>query len=101
MIDKNFNNGYSTIMILDVKGALKIKEIYKEDCLILFIKVSDIEILRKRLINRNSDTLESINNRLDKISKEILYENSFDNIIYNDDLGISVETIKNILNNDR
>lgn len=101
LIDKNFNNGYSTIMILDVKGALKIKEIYKEDCLILFIKVSDIEILRKRLIVRNSDTLESINNRLDKISKEILYENSFDNIIYNDDLGISVETIKNILNNDR
>ena len=30
LIDKNFNNGYSTIMILDVKGALKIKEIYKK-----------------------------------------------------------------------
>lgn len=97
LIDKNFNNGYSTIMILDVKGAIKIKEIYKDDCLILFIKVSDIEILRKRLIDRG-DILDSVNKRMDRVSEELEYEHLYDNVVYNDNLDDAINNIKNILN---
>jgi guanylate kinase len=97
LIDKNYNNGYSTIMILDVKGALKIKEFYKDDSLILFIKVSDIEILRKRLIDRG-DILDSVNKRMDRVSEELEYEHLYDKVVYNDNLDDAINNIKNILN---
>ena len=97
IIDDNFSNGKTTMMILDVKGALAIKEICGDDSLIIFIKVSDIETLRQRLIDRGLDDLESIEKRMKRVSKELMYENSYDSVVINDDLETAIEDIKNIL----
>lgn len=88
-IDENHKNGKITIMIVDVKGAINIKEKYGNDVATFFIKV-DIDELRNRLIVRNETSIEK---RINKAKEELLFEKSFDYIIDNYDLDLAVNKI--------
>lgn len=71
---------------VDVKGGCNIKEYYKERALSVFIQPPSIEELRKRLINRNTDTPEAIETRIAKAAHELSFADKFDVIIVNDNL---------------
>lgn len=93
IIDENHSKGIITMMIIDVKGALKIKEIYGDDALTVFVKVSDLESLRKRLVDRGTENEASINKRIARASEELLYESKYDYVLLNDVLNDAVNTI--------
>ncbi|MEZ5045716.1 MAG: guanylate kinase [Chitinophagaceae bacterium] len=78
---------------IDVHGALKLKEKYKEKALSIFIKAPSIEELKQRLLNRNTDTLEAIAERIKKAENELLFENKFDKILINDNIHEACETV--------
>lgn len=93
IIDENHHKSIITMMIIDVKGALKIKEMYGDEALTVFVKVSDLEILRKRLVDRGTENEASINKRIIRASEELLYESKYDYVLLNDVLSDAVNTI--------
>ena len=89
----------NVIFDIDVIGGLKLKKFFQHDALAVFVKPPSIEELRKRLLSRASDSLESINSRVEKAVKEIESESSFDVTIINNDLITAKKESYNIVKN--
>ena len=83
---------------LDVLGALEIKKLYPKHTLSIFILPPSIEVLKKRLIKRGSDTKAQIKIRLSRFSKELALKNKFDEVIYNEDLEKAKKELIEIVN---
>lgn len=72
---------------IDVHGAMRLQKHFgNRNVLSLFIKAPSIEILRQRLINRGTETEETLHERINKASSELEFETSFDTVIVNDKL---------------
>ena len=89
----------NVIFDIDVIGGIKLKKFFQHDALAVFVKPPSIEELRKRLVSRASDSLESINSRVEKAVKEIESESSFDVTIINNDLISAKKESYNIVKN--
>jgi guanylate kinase len=87
VVDDMRNEGKHVIFDVDVVGGYNIKNFYKDEALSVFVKAPSIEILRQRLIDRKTDSMENIEKRLAKAEWEIDYaDGKFDVTIVNDDL---------------
>ncbi|KAA6328072.1 Guanylate kinase [termite gut metagenome] len=82
-------NGKNVIFDVDVKGACNIKKYYGEQALSLFIQPPSIEELRKRLTDRGTDAVETIENRLAKAEYELSFADRADKIVINNMLEIA------------
>ena len=87
----------NVIFDIDVIGGIKLKKFFQHDALAVFVQPPSIEELRKRLVSRASDSLESINSRVEKAEKEIESESSFDVTIINNDLITAKKESYNIV----
>lgn len=74
-----------------MKGGCSIKRFYGDRALSIFIQPPSIEELRRRLINRKTDSPGAINTRLSKAEYELTFSGNFDKIIINDDLEKAVQ----------
>lgn len=79
--------GRNVVFDVDVVGGLNIKRYYGDRALSLFIQPPSVEELRKRLVNRNTDSPEVIEERIAKAEYELGFAEKFDVIIVNDDLN--------------
>lgn len=96
-IDRILDQGNLPVFDLDVIGGLNLKKILGEKALAIFVQVSDIEVLEKRLRERATDSEESIQKRLAKAAYEMTFASQFDTIIVNDDLPIAIEKTSRML----
>jgi guanylate kinase len=87
------------IFDLDVAGGLNIKNQYPKQCLALFIMPPSLDILRKRLSGRGSESEESLQVRMNIAEQEISRNNEFDKVILNDNFDIACKEIKNLIEN--
>lgn len=78
--------GQNVVFDVDVKGGCNIKKFYGDRALSIFIQPPSIEELRRRLVGRQTDSAEAIENRLAKASYELTFADRFDRIIVNDNL---------------
>lgn len=83
-VERLWGEGKHVVFDVDVKGGLKLKKLYKEKALALFVKVPDISILEARLRMRGTEDEESLKRRLDKAQEEMSYQFDFDEILIND-----------------
>lgn len=101
-VEKQLLKGENIIFDVDVKGGCNIKKFYGEQALSIFIQPPSIEILKKRLIKRGTDTLDTIEDRLKKASYELSFASKYDKVIINDSLENAqtetLLTIKTFLN---
>lgn len=91
------NKGYFTLLDIDVKGALNIKQQFKGEALGIFIKPPSIEVLEQRLKNRGTDSERKIRERLKKSKSELLYAGRFDNVVVNEKLDKAYGKVKEIV----
>ncbi len=89
-IDDNINSGKSVLLEIDVKGALSIKRIYPESHLIYILPPSYEELVR-RLRNRQTETEEDFQKRIERAKMELSHKDQFDYIIINENLEKAVE----------
>ncbi|TVR39633.1 MAG: guanylate kinase [Bacteroidia bacterium] len=75
---------------VDVAGALNIKKKFNERALAIFIKPPSLEVLEERLVNRNTETEESLQKRLGKAEHELSFAGQFDRIVVNDKLDEAI-----------
>lgn len=89
-IDRITANGNNVVLDVDVLGGLNVKEIYGDHALSIYIKPPSIEVLRQRLLNRSTDSMEDIENRVAKASFELGFVDRFDACVVNDNLDEAV-----------
>ncbi len=86
----NINSGKSVLLEIDVKGALSIKRIYPESHLIYIMPPSYEELVR-RLRDRQTETEEDFQKRIERAKMELSHKDQFDYIIINEYLEKAVE----------
>ena len=96
-IDSAISKKRNIIFDVDVKGGLSLKKYFGKSGLSIFINVSNTNILKKRLVNRGTESDNDINERLSKAKKEFSLKNKFDVIIENNDLSNALRNLKNIV----
>jgi len=90
------NNGNDVILEIDIQGALKVKESYPEGVFI-FILPPSMEELKQRIINRGSETPESLMTRFKSAYKEINYVSKYNYAVVNDTVEEAVKKIQGIM----
>jgi len=100
-IDDALKEGKNVLFDVDVQGGIAIKEKYPDDVVMIFIYPPSLEILKKRLELRGTDSAEVIENRLKfaKIEMEKMKEYSYN--IENDSLEAAYKELKSVLKSKR
>ena len=96
-VERIWKNDKHLVFDIDVRGATNIKKIYGTKCMSVFIKPPTVEILIQRLIDRNTETPESLNKRIEKVKREMTFENSFDIVLVNDDIEVALKEAEHIV----
>lgn len=82
-VDRILMAGKKVVFDIDVLGALNIKKIFGDRVHIIFVKSESIEALTERLRYRGSESEEELKIRIDRFEKELVYEDSFDDVVIN------------------
>ena len=94
-IKTKYNNS-NLILELDWQGAYAVKELF-DDTKLIFLVPPSLDDLKQRLIKRNLDSSEAIENRLSEAKKEISKSEMYDYLVLNDDFHKAFEDLSQIL----
>ncbi len=95
-IDRIWSEGKQLVFDIDVRGAQNIKKAFGDQCMSVFVRPPSVSTLIQRLTDRNTETPESLEKRVNKVKKEMAYENSFDMVLVNDKLEIAAKEAEHI-----
>ncbi len=95
-VEEQLEAGWDVILEIELQGALKVKEKYP-DALLLFVVPPTVAELKNRLLKRGTETLEVIQNRLDRAKEEVDFLEQYDYLVVNDDLEECVDRIHGII----
>ncbi len=96
-VDRIWSQEQHLVFDIDVKGAQNIKNFFGDKCMSVFVRPPSVDTLIERLTNRNTETPESLAKRIDKVKREMTYENSFDIVLVNDLLEVSFIEAEHII----
>ncbi len=92
-----WDKGKAVVFDVDVIGGINIKNQMKEQCLSIFISPLHIDILEKRLRQRQTESEEKLIQRISKANEEMKYANKFDVVLVNDVLEEAKREAKEIV----
>ena len=95
-IDEYLNKGIDVILIIEIQGALQIKDLIPE-ALFIFIMPPSMEELKKRLINRKTDKPDKIIGRFKRAYEEINEVTKYNYVVVNDRVKKAVDKVSSIL----
>ena len=93
-------SGHDVILEIEVQGALKVKENYK-DAVLTFIVPPSFEELEKRLRGRNTETEEQIKKRLSTAKGEFEKIEKYDYVVENNAVEDAVDDLFAILRSEK
>lgn len=99
-IKQRLMNGIDVLLDIDWQGARQLKSHF-DNVVTIFILPPSVEILSKRLLDRQQDDSSTINYRMQKAQDEIKHYNEFDYLIVNDDFEQALEDIESIIKSER
>lgn len=99
-IIEKLNKGIDVILVIEIQGALKVKELIKEAIFIFVLPPSMIE-LKRRLILRNTEDEEKILKRFKTAYKEINEITKYNYVVVNDNLQEAVNKVDAILTSEK
>lgn len=95
-IDELLSKGKNIILEIDIEGARKVNE-RRPDAVFIFIMPPSMEILKKRLIGRKTETKEQIVERFKTAYKEINEVSKYNYVIVNDNIEESLLKMNSII----
>ena len=96
-IEQGLAIGDSYLLEIDVQGAKKIQQQKKFSPIFIFIAPPDWKTLEQRLINRNTDSAETIKMRLQNAKTELEQQDFYHHIIINENLEQAIKKIQDII----
>ena len=94
-VDEALASGKNVVMCLDVEGAMNVKK-KRPETVMLFVTPPSMEELAKRLINRGTETMTAIQERLGKANYELQFKDKYDIIIENDHLPNVIDEVAEV-----
>lgn len=95
-IDEYLDKGIDVILIIEIQGALQIKDKIKE-ALFIFIMPPSMEELKNRLINRKTEDADKIVKRFRKAYEEINEVTKYNYVVVNDKVKTASDKVASIL----
>ena len=95
-VEKQLNMGKDVILEIEIQGALKVKK-KMPNSLLLFVTPPSAEELKRRLVNRGTESMEVIESRLSRASEEAEGMLEYDYILINDVIEDCVDNMHNII----
>ncbi len=89
--------GKTIVFDVDVAGGIRLKELFGDRALAIFLQLPSFEELRRRLEIRNTETPEELEKRIGKAEFEQQFSYMFDNIILNDVLETACKETEEII----
>ena len=96
-VEKAINDGKICFLIIDVQGAQSILKV-RPDAISIFLLPPSLEVLEKRLVNRSTNDIEDVKNRMTIAKREIDMAPLYKYSVVNDDLEECVNKINEIIN---
>ncbi len=96
-VERLWAEGKVIIFDVDVKGAIALKNHFKENGLAIFVAPPSLETLEERLRSRGTESDESLNKRVSKAVSEMEYQSEFDITVVNDSLEDSCQESLNLV----
>ena len=96
-VNDKLNEGIDVFLEIEVKGAHQVREKMK-DCIMIFLLPPSKNELFNRLKKRGTESIDVINERIKKASREFKYAKDYDYIIVNDDVDLASQKILSIIN---
>ena len=86
------------LLELDVQGALKIREMFPDMSVLIFIAPPSIDELRRRLVSRKDGMdAEEQQKRMERAFREMSFMQEYDHVVVNDDLEKCEEEVYYII----
>ena len=95
-IQSHLDNGEDVFLIIEIQGAMKIKELLPET-LFIFILPPSMKELKNRLENRKTETKEKIDKRFKQAYTEINEVSKYNYVVVNDEVENAAMKIDAIL----
>ncbi len=95
-IKEKLNSGIDVILVIEVQGALYVKQHIK-DAIFIFIMPPSMEELKNRLIKRNTDSKEKILERFKIAYNEINEMTKYNYVVVNDEIDTSANKVNSII----
>lgn len=89
--------GKVVILVIDTQGALRLKREEGVEAFYLFMAPPSLEVLKKRLKRRRSESEESLEERLRWARYEMELSKEYDQVLVNDDLETTYNKLKEII----
>jgi guanylate kinase len=99
-VERETQKGNDIILEIDVQGAELVKK-KLPSAIGIFILPPSYKILSKRLIERNTESKETLTMRLNNAREEVKRYSEFDYVIVNDDLSEATGNLKTIFKAER
>lgn len=96
-VNDKLNEGIDVFLEIEVNGAHQVREKMK-DCIMIFLLPPSKDELFNRLKKRGTESIDVINERIKKASREFKYAKDYDYIIVNDDVDSASQKILSIIN---
>lgn len=93
-IARIWSNNQVVVFDVDVMGGLRLKEIFNNQALSVFVKPPSISELEKRLLSRNTESQDKIEMRISKAKFELTKAQLFDVCIVNENIDAAVNQAK-------
>ena len=95
--ERIWKDGNVIVFDVDIAGGMRLKKMFGEQALSLFIQAPSVEVLRNRLEGRKTDSQEEIEKRIAKAAYEMQFAHQFDAIVVNDVLRRACEETERLL----
>lgn len=100
-IRKALKDGKIVIFDIDVQGHKIVRDKLGDMVTSIFITTPTNEVLEQRLIDRDTDSIESIKKRIKNAKKEMKRIKEYDFLLINDDFKKTLKEFKNIIKTSR
>lgn len=95
-VERIWQLGHHVVFDMDVIGGIRLKEMYKDRALSVFVKPPSVAELEARLRSRKTESEGKILQRLAKAERELKYAPEFDHILVNNDLEVAKGEAENL-----
>ena len=94
-VQNKLEQGMHVILVIDTQGAMQVRK--KCHAPLIFIKPPSLQELRQRLTIRQTESIDTIEKRLNWAKHELEAEKEYDYVIVNDNLEIAYQVLRSIL----
>ena len=95
-VNQTLDEGKDVFLEIEVQGAMKVKE-KVPDGVFIFLTPPDFDELKSRIVNRGTDDMSVIDERMKVAREEVEMMRHYDYAVVNDKVELAVDRIKKII----